>query len=188
MTRPALGVDLDNVIAQTDRKVREIVRQLFDIRLRRQDIKEYAYHKCGITERQENRVFDVFNSGACSDLVLVPGARNAIERLRRAYRVLIVTSRHPSTDAFTGEWLIRKRIPFDELIFATKKQAIDRDLDYAVEDCWEYAVELAKHGVKVFLYSYPWNRNKGDHPRIRVVRSWREIVQHLLEPGRASDD
>lgn len=186
--RKALGVDLDNVIAQTDRKVREIIRHLFGIRLRQQDIKEYDYHRCGITKEQERRVFEVFNSGGCSDLVVVPGARAAIEKLRRLYRVLVVTSRDPATHALTREWLAKKKIPFDELVFAEKERAVYPTLDCAVEDRWKYAVQLAERGVNVLLYGYPWNRSKGDHPRIRVVRNWREIAQHLVEAGRASDD
>lgn len=186
--KKALGVDLDNVIAETDRKIRETVGNLYGLHLRQRDIKEFEYHRCGITKEQERRVFEVFNSGGCSDLVVVPGARAAIEKLRRLYKVLVVTSRDPATHALTREWLARKKISFDELVFAAKEQAVYPTLDYAVEDRWEYALQLAEQGVSVLLYSYPWNRDKGDHPRIRVVRNWREIVQQLLEASRARHD
>ncbi len=174
-----LGVDLDNVIARTDPKVREIARQLFGVRLRRQDIVEFEYHRCGLTRDQERRVFEVFNAGACTQLALMPGARRALNHLAQIYGIHIVTSRDASTVEMTRDWLVRKGIPFDDLIHTAVKGSERLSLDHLIEDRWEYALRQAELGVQVLLFSHPWNSGKGDHPRIGVVGSWGEILEVL---------
>jgi uncharacterized HAD superfamily protein len=183
LRQPTLGVDLDNVLAQTDRKIRASIQQFSGVRLLRRDVIEFDYHKCGITKEQEEQAFHEFYSGGCSELVLVPGARLGMQKLRTEYSTFVVTSRPRSTYDLTVEWLSKKKIPFDELLFADKKDALPLRLDYAIEDCWEYAVGLAEQGTNVLLLNYPWNRDKGSHSRIRRVKDWREIVQ-VLSPSK----
>lgn len=177
--KPLLGVDIDNVISQTDTKIREIIKCLYGISLTQTHIIHFDYHKCGVNKEQEKEIFSLFNTSECEKLKVIPGSAEALSILRNTYTVILVTSRNPSIEQKTEEWLHTKRIHYDELIFNDRKHDVDVNFDYFVEDCWEYSIKLAEKGIKVILYDYPWNRNKGASPNIIRLKNWNEILSFL---------
>jgi uncharacterized HAD superfamily protein len=175
-----LGVDIDNVLSLTDPAIRRLVHEEFGISLAQEQIVHYEYHLCGITREQELRVLEIFRDVTCSELALVPYAAEALRLLERRYRIVIVTSRHPSIREKTLDWLTVSEIPYDSIVFQETKHQTGQSFDFFVEDHAGSAVALAGTGTRTFLFDYPWNRDAEVHPNITRVSGWREVVAELL--------
>src|SRR3989442_1623744 len=87
--RPILGVDIDNVLAQSDARLRAMIREMFGIRLEEHQMTRYEYMTYGVTEEQLIQVFRIFNVEACRTLRVVPGAKAALVRLARRYEIAL---------------------------------------------------------------------------------------------------
>src|SRR5438132_1125381 len=85
--RPILGVDIDNVLAQSDACLRAMFRELYGIMLDEHQMTRYDYMTYGVTEEQLVRVFQLFNTEVCRTLRVVPGAKTALVRLNLRKRV-----------------------------------------------------------------------------------------------------
>jgi uncharacterized HAD superfamily protein len=181
MAKEILGVDLDNVISNTDEVVREIIGQRFGIPLRREDIVDFAYSECGITKEQERELFEQFHEQACGTVIPLEGCRDALVQLQSRFEVHIITSRNPMSADITKAWLTRNEIPHDKLEFAESKSVMTH-LSTLIDDRRETIYQLADAGVPGILWDYPWNQpSPQDPPIVRRVRSWEEIVE-LLGP------
>src|SRR5213594_181031 len=122
--RPILGVDIDNVLAQSDACLRAMFQELYGITLEEQQMTRYDYMTYGVTEEQLVQVFRVFNVRKCRTLKVVPGAKAALVRLARRYEICLVTSRNPESKAGTEYWLRAKGLPYDQLHFNDDKHAL----------------------------------------------------------------
>ena len=177
---PILGVDIDNVLAQSDACLREAIRLRFLIGLEAEDITTYDYSAYGVTQAQLTELFDVFNSDLCRTLKVIPGAKAALTSLAQRFQIALVTSRNPASKAGTEHWLRRKGIPYNQLHFNDEKHALGIPYQAFVEDRHEHAHRIAETGAQVFLMTRPWNSQPLTHPNVIRVKTWREILTHLM--------
>ena len=178
--KPILGVDIDNVLAQSDACLREAIRLRFLIGLEEEDITEYDYSAYGVTQAQLTEVFEIFNRDLCRTLKVIPGAKAALTSLAQRFNIALVTSRNPMSKAGTEHWLRRKGIPYNQLHFNDEKHALGIPYQAFVEDRHEHAHRIAETGAQVFLMTRPWNSQPLTHPNVMRVQTWKEIVGHLL--------
>ena len=178
--KPILGVDIDNVLAQSDACLRAMFQELYGITLEEQQMTRYDYMTYGVTEEQLVQVFRVFNVRKCRTLKVVPGAKAALVRLARRYEICLVTSRNPESKAGTEYWLRAKGLPYDQLHFNDDKHALGIPYHAFIEDRHEHAHRLAETGTTVYLLTRPWNASPLAHPHVRRVHSWGEILNRLL--------
>ena len=178
--KPILGVDIDNVLAESDVRPRAMIREMFGIRLEERQMTQYEYMAYGVTEEQLIQVFRVFNVEACRTLKVVPGAKAAMQQLARRYEIALVTSRNPESKESTEYWLKAKGLPYDQLHFNDDKHALGIPYHAFIEDRHEHAHLIAETGAAVYLLTRPWNAHPLAHPNVRRVHSWGEILDHLL--------
>jgi len=178
--RPILGVDIDNVLAQSDACLRAMFRELYGIMLDEHQMTRYDYMTYGVTEEQLVRVFQLFNTEVCRTLRVVPGAKAALVRLARCYEIALVTSRNPESKAGTEYWLHAKGLPYDQLHFNDDKHALGIPYHAFIEDRHEHAHLIAETGATVYLLTRPWNAAPLAHPNVLRVETWDEILDHLL--------
>jgi len=178
--KPILGVDIDNVLADSDVRLRAMIREMCGIDLREVQMIRYGYEEYGVTEEQLGEVFRVFNTETCRTLKLVPGAKTAMLRLARRYEIALVTSRNPESKAGTEYWLRAKGLPYDQLHFNDEKHALGIPYHAFIEDRHEHAHRIATTGAAVYLLARPWNDRPLAHPNVRRVENWDEILSHLL--------
>ena len=178
--KPILGVDIDNVLAQSDACLRAMIRRHFRIDLDEQDITQYDYSAYGLTEIQLTEIFQSFNTSHCRTLKVIPGAKAALTLLTPRFEIVLVTSRNPASKEGTEYWLRRKGLPYDQLHFNDEKHALGIPYQAFVEDRHEHAHRIAATGAKVFLMTRPWNAQPLAHPNVQRVQTWREILTHLL--------
>ncbi len=175
-----LGVDIDNVLAESDACLRTMIRQRFQIALDEKDITQYDYGAYGVTEEQLVEVFNLFNTDTCRTLKLIAGAKAALSRLTARYEIALVTSRNPASKESTEYWLKKKSLPYDQLHFNDEKHALGIPYYAFVEDRHEHAHRIASTGATVYLMTRPWNAMPLAHPNVHRVTSWKEILRHLL--------
>jgi uncharacterized HAD superfamily protein len=175
-----LGVDIDNVLAESDACLRAMIQEMFGIALREEQMTQYEYMAYGVTEEQLIQVFRLFNVETCRTLKVVPGAKAALQQLAGRYEVALVTSRNPESKESTEYWLKAKGLPYDQLHFNDDKHALGIPYHAFIEDRHEHAHRLAETGTPVYLLARPWNARPLAHPNVRRVHSWAEILDHLL--------
>ena len=176
-----LGVDIDNVVAQTDPAIRKTLEDVFDVCLDQRQIVHYAYHRCGITKEQEQRVLEIFRDETCTELEVIPGTVEALSLLKQRYQIILVTSRNPLIVEKTQEWLRLNGIPHDYLVFEKEKHQTGHSFDFFIEDNGESALSIAEAGIPTFLFDYPWNRSLSEHPNIVRVSGWDEVLAKLMQ-------
>ncbi len=178
--KPILGVDIDNVLADSDVQLRAMIREMCGIDIRAEQMTRYEYEAYGVTWEQLGEVFRRFNVDTCRTLKVVPGAKAAMSRLARRYEIALVTSRNPESKAGTEYWLKTKGLPYDQLHFNDEKHALGISYHAFIEDRHEHAHRIATTGAAVYLLSRPWNDRPLAHPNVRRVDTWEEILRYLL--------
>jgi 5'(3')-deoxyribonucleotidase len=104
--------------------------------------------------------FDAWCSrpGFCENLMVLPGARWFVERLRERYEVVVVTSPYSAAPTWCYErlkWLdVNFGIPKQDVIFAKRKELVEGD---ALIDDYERNTE-AFRGLAI-LMNQPWNQH-----------------------------
>ncbi len=178
-----IGVDIDNVIADTEKELRRVLADNWGIVLEREDIKDYALANMpGVEGKVLNGLTDMFGEGGIF-LRLEPmeGAADTLHRLMKSHEVHLVTSRPEKVRPHTEEWLKKNEIPYNELIFAdgTKLNGVPYEL--FIEDQDNFATELAESGAFVLLYDAPWNRHV-EHVNIDRVYNWEDVQRFCFPP------
>jgi uncharacterized HAD superfamily protein len=178
--RPIIGVDLDNVLTRTDPLIRQLIEEMFGVRLAQSDIKHFDYNLCGITKDQERQVFARFHQTECEKVAPIEDGLAALSVLAQTFDIHIVTGRPPETRKLTTEWLNNSRVSYDRLEFLKEKHLSEVDFKAFVEDHRENAYAMARRSVKSFLINYPWNEpNPIDPPHLIRVGTWQEILENI---------
>jgi len=131
-----------------------------------------------------------YRQGGFRDVALIPGSKEALDAMRKAgYKIVIITARpywqYKRIYADTLHWLQKHDIPFDLILYnkdkaeATYEHIFPAKPEFFIEDRDKHALEMANIGVKVLLLDTPINRNLPEHPLIRRVKDWSEIVSTL---------
>lgn len=179
--RCVIGIDIDNVIAATDAKIRDLIRIQYGLYSTQEQITSWNYSCClPITADQEQFVFDLFHKHYIQNLELLPDVQEIIQNLSRVADIWLITKRPDFTQEATSAWLTANDIPYCRLLYSDDKAEVAEGLRLLVEDNLDTALTLANLGVPVLLMDYPWNRNLKYHPKIIRVHSWKEI-QKVVE-------
>lgn len=173
-------VDIDNVISETDAKIRNIIKRNYGIDAKRQSITEFNYEDClPISKEQMSNVLSELHRSHLLNLRLIPGARQALQATYKYFRVIIATERPIRAKEDTNKWLQKKHIPNKGVFFVEAKiELLNQGPNWFIEDRWENAMEIANNDVGVILLDRPWN-HKGNHKLIVRAHGWSEIVDIL---------
>ena len=175
-----LGVDLDNVIAYTDRLLRKKIFDLFGIRLEQENVIHYEYWRCGISKEQFRIILERFHKIDCEFVEPIKKAIDALNVLHDKFEIHIVTSRFPESLKMTEDWLRNNSVPYDKLEFHENKNESRIKYRTFIEDYRETAYGMAERGIISFLLDYPWNQPAPvDPPNLFRVDSWNEILDYL---------
>ena len=186
-----VGVDIDEVIADSCAAYLPVLNELFGKNLGREDLTRFDFEiTYDLSETDMKRFWGHFaRTGGWERIAPVEGAAAALARLKVRHEVVIVTGR---PEEFVGEktrrWIAAHAIPHDALVFmgeGDKEEAVRRaldgkGLDALVEDHWGFAEKVAARGVPVYLVDAPWNRAAPPHPKVRRVAGLLEAVEILL--------
>lgn len=173
-------IDLDNVISDTDAKIRALIKRNYGVNAKRKDITEFDYEKClPITYEQAKAVLEEFHNYHLLSLKLIRGAKSALDVIASKFRVIIATERPLKTKQPTLEWLGQHHIPSQQVVFVqSKREILLPRVSHLIDDKWETAIEIANAGTPVILFDHPWN-HKGSHNLIERAYGWNRVLNAL---------
>lgn len=175
-----LGIDLDNVIAETSQYVAGLVANYYIPLFTVDDWTSWHLTDCAdITLPQQEHVFAQLHQNL-DKLVPVPGARETLDKLSKAgHNLHILTHRPYDSGIATAEWLHDHYIVHNKLTICEDKTTLLSDIDVLIEDSPDVATKAALQGTLVYLFDRPWNQNLPYHYNILRVKNWTDILERL---------
>jgi uncharacterized HAD superfamily protein len=191
MPRERLCIDVDNVIAQTDLVMRQVIRDHTrgQVDLSYTDVVEFDYHKCrdvkgrAISKEQWSAVHDLFSEPRyLMAIEPFPGAQDELRKLSQRFDIHYATSRLPKAWRTTIDWLEKHQFPMRCLHFLVhgEKHVCLGGFLAAVEDHYEQAVAFASTKTPCYLIEHPWNKAKAAIPSVHWVNGWEQLAERLL--------
>lgn len=193
-----IGIDIDEVLSETiDFALDYHNWEIHGKKLERNQVSDYWLpHISGFEFLSEEEAARFF-----IDAMLSPRALQEVKPVVWAYEILTewkklwhefcaITARGEPLREFTEKWL-EKYFPslFNEVIFCnhywpefpkyTKEEiCLEKGIKTFIEDNQNYAIDLEKLGINVFLLEKPWNASfkPEDHPWITKVNSRKDII------------
>jgi len=189
LVRPAICLDIDNVIGATDSVMRGVIRDhsTTQVDLSYEDVVCFDYWLCRdragrrITREEWGIIHEAFTHHYLPRIVPYEGVKAHLERLIDRLEIHLATSRLKDGWSETIDWLSRHQIPYTELHFVNhgEKHLIDHPFLAAVEDDREQAYAFYSKGIEVFLLAHPWNIIGPCSPLNRVA-GWPELTRKIL--------
>ena len=182
-----IGVDVDGIIGDQVPHLLRRVRDKYGIKMKKRDIKlwDQPMGRTSFVKEMDEAVLD---HEFLLTMPLIPGAREGLSQLASRNFIMIVTSRPPSTDHMTAEWLRRKGLHFDKIMSTSKEPKENAPVDILIDDRLENVRDFALTGRLAIMLSQPWNRD--DQILVELLKqraviraaSWKEIVYTIKAP------
>jgi phosphoglycolate phosphatase-like HAD superfamily hydrolase len=199
-TKPVIAVDIDDVISSQNEDIRLFANQKYGYNHSPEDYKVqvkgpyWAYwgYVWGVSnEEHDRRVESYFRSGGLFKQEPVPGAIEALKKLKRNYKLVVVTSRRDGHVEDTHKWLDKHfKSVFEDVRFAKfwesgkreSKADICRELGaaYLIDDYSEHCNIAAEAGIEALLFGdFGWNKGVKLHPEVTKVADWQEVLEYF---------
>ena len=187
-----IGIDVDNVIADSYTAYLSRYNQRFGTKIVWEEITEFYFSTSKVPQKEGQ----AFIYGLITDetfQIMIPPYTDAAQVIgkwsKKGFRIHYVTARPETTRNVTQKWLQKHGFWFldatldmyDESkhtndIDYKKVVAVDKKIDLMIEDALEIAIALP---IPVLLLDRPWNR--GALPRhVKRVKNWEEIEKTCL--------
>jgi uncharacterized HAD superfamily protein len=194
---PVGAVDADDVLWECMRMMFAFHNEHYGTAHEYEHLTTYALETlfgCGFEEKNR-RVMEFYHSPHHDRIEPINGAVEAIKRLARSHHLHIVTSRPSSIRARTQR-LIDRYFPdvFGQvhcsdhfvhgqpgLRVSKAKICAEIGAAWSIDDSFEYATDMARAGITVFMPDRPWNRGKL-YPGVIRVYGWDEIITKIETP------
>lgn len=180
-------VDIDNVVAETDKAIREIIYTFTGgrVNLLHDDIIAFNYFDCqdankqSITQDDWQQVHAIFSqSENISRVEPIYEARDVLTRLSKHFSLHFATARLPEARPATAKWLLQHEFPAHDLHFlrqGEKHESLGRFV-VSVEDDANQAISFASAGIPIsILVARPWNATCQGNSDVIRLKSWKDI-------------
>lgn len=170
-----IGLDIDGVLADTDRPALEAIGKHYGRQLDIRDWRTWRLSESfpdlpGVDEYSDSLFRDeAFMVG----LPPLPGAVLGANLLAKLGKLFYVTHRTHDLHGCTWRWLEANWFPLGQLMTVDgSKAAVARDLKLTLflEDRASTAMAVAEV-CRVYLFDYPWNQ-EASHPNLIRVKDW----------------
>lgn len=190
-----IGLDFDDVLHDFRVTMEKRFCELHGVCLTRDECTSYdLWDRWGGTPDDSiQKILSYYESDHHDRAPTIPGSLEAVKKLKKNHKIVVITSRPDYIKDRTLAWLERNfgLHLFDQVYFANLfankdgkkklKSEICHELgvDVFVDDYHVYAQDVAESGEKVLLLDAPWNRVDNLHPNITRVNSWNHILEVL---------
>ncbi len=187
MPKISLCIDIDNVLVDTDKAIRRIIKVFTEgrVQLDYDDIKVFEYYNCSdadgqsISKLEWEIIHNLFTRPE-NILALEPysGVQDHLYNLTKIAELHFVTSRPHLAIEATKNWLVKHRFPMHELHFTKlgDKHKTIKNFDVSVEDHYEQAKRFAEGGTLSLILRHPWNESRDVFRNILWVDNWDEVT------------
>jgi 5'(3')-deoxyribonucleotidase len=199
MKKSVIAVDIDDVLADSAQDFIDWSNKKYNTKL---TIEDYHEHWAKIwqvdNDETERRAIEYHCSGSLMKYKHNPYARKVLEKLRKNFKLIIVTSRPAHMKEDTRTWIhnFYPNLFSDiDISFAgmwdrindnsrkCTKGELSRELgaDYIIDDQIKHCKAAAKFGIKALLFGdYSWNLTGNKLPRgITRVKDWNEVERYF---------
>lgn len=184
-----IGIDFDDTIADTGKKIREYIDNRAKSNEEKQLISDNLRNiMMGDLSTVDKSTAAEFINDAIAMIELKADVKNVIDRLKKAgHEIYLVTAR--SNEIFNGieqvtlTHLANNGIEIDNAIFGTKTNKLDEcvnnKIDLLVDDSVDIIEYLNKNGVDGLLFTSEVNKNIDTD--VKRVDSWLEVEKYIEE-------
>ena len=187
-----IGFDLDGCVIQLMPTMLHILKQKYGLFYTESDVTSFTLEEClGITEKI---AIDIVDSALVEWEMWNP-YEGAVEFINEYHRrtnetVTFITGRRSKFRIATFNWLDRwfPHTPYElTMAGSTDKGEIAKDygINVFIEDYVDGVLDLAKHGIFVFMPARPWNKDV-DLPNVITFHEWSDIHPILDYYGRSN--
>lgn len=201
MSKPTIVIDIDDVLSETNEAMRLHVNDHFGTNHQAEHFEVpgpyfgYWERVWRVSDEEANQRYQSFTSmGMRRRLAVTPGAIEGIQKLKKHFKLVIVTSREQSSAEDTHHWLDR-HFPntFHGVTFmpnsyyspdSHSKADICKELgaEYLLDDAFEHCEKAAQEGIECLLFGkYGWNQHQELPPHITRVHDWSEVLEYFDE-------
>lgn len=189
-----IGVDIDGVVANFTKKYMEFYKNKINNNIKYEDLTHYNVWKFFDLSEEEyySMVHTFYESEEFEDMDLIKGVIEAISELSKNNEIIFITSRPEKIRIKTEKFLSKSFKNIDFTVFfahdwGSKEEykkskgdyCVENNIPFFIEDHYDYALECAKKGIKVFLLEQPWNKESEEHENIIKVKDWKEILEKI---------
>ena len=187
-----LCVDIDNVVAQTDVVMRQVIREVTNgrVNLSYADISRFNYWECkdqdgnGISREEWKAVHEAFSQPErLLALEPIEGVQQCLREISQCYSIHFATSRLPIARKATVQWLERAGLPKHDLHFLQhgEKHLSLGAFFASVEDDLAQAEAFAATGIKMsIVLAHPWNECVAQRRNLRRMSGWSQVADELI--------
>lgn len=173
---PALGIDIDGVLADSYRSWLPLLNQQFGTS--HSEVTDLHFEKLFPVAADSIETYFYTHFEALFALPPpVPHARRSLAVLRHFSRLILLTTRRQIEAPVTYAWLKKWRIPYDAILFTEGQPkgpiASKFAVVAAIDDDPEQIVSLNTSGIATLLFDAPYNRCFSN-PEILRVRDWHQ--------------
>ena len=172
-----IAIDLDGVLADASKIWIRLLKQRFEITIKKEDVNEWdIYRKLGISRKEFE---DVFND-AWKEWELVEETEEnlfqKINLIKNLGKTDLVTARNQKTMNDVMKWLEEKKIKFDNIIVVGEFESKAKlDYDIFIDDSPIQITEMANSGKLSLLYMQPWNTDIKERNNLIKIKNFEEV-------------
>ena len=172
-----IAIDLDGVLADASKIWIRLLKQRFEITIKKEDVNEWdIYRKLGISRKEFE---DVFND-AWKEWELVEETEEnlfqKINLIKNLGKTDLVTARNQKTMNDVMKWLEEKKIKFDNIIVVGEFESKAKlDYDIFIDDSPIQITEMANSGKLSLLYMQPWNDDIKERNNLIKIKNFEEV-------------
>jgi len=161
-----------------------IVNERFGTRLKLDDLDTWtSWRKTGISKEQFFEILDETWDTWESIPPTEPGLAMKVAKVETLGSLDIVTGRSKQTVGHAKDWLAHHKIPYERFVRVRGwRDKVFLNYDVYIDDAPELMPLISRnpmmHGI---LYERPWNRDVGEIPGVRRVKSWTDVPRVLRE-------
>ncbi len=193
----SIGVDVDGVLANQIAGVLPRIAQRYGLQVTYDDISDWRY-KIGNSDIAEIIEAAMGDQDYILEMPVHPGAKELVDALGDAHRLVPLTARPDGTRDLTEEWLLVNRLNMEKVVSAKEAAKGAFGTDWLLDDYQGNIVDfLETSSGRAILIDQPWNRNNRetlqtylDSQRLFVARDLleaRDILLRELQPSAGRD-
>ena len=197
MSKEVIGVDIDDVLADTAEGFTAFSNEYFGTTLSVADYTEHWAEMWRVDNREVERRAAVYNhSGAATRYRHREEARPVLDRLAEQYDLLALTSRNGGMKEQTFAWIethfsgLFKDIQFagifdgplhDGMLSMTKADLFaSNNVNYVIDDQLKHCRAAAQLGIRAVLFgNYHWNTASELPPLITRCDDWQAVGEYF---------
>ena len=198
INKPVIAIDIDDVLGDELEAVRQFVNQYRGLRLSRADYlvagEYWAYWESvwGVDKEEGKQIYDAYvASGAKYKHSPLEGVIEAITKLKKSYKLIVITARGDMHIEATNKWLTEHFTDaFSNVEFMPVWGAKDvitkahiaghHKASYLIDDNYEHCRLAADAGIQTLLFGdYGWNRDVELSSSIVRVADWNAVMDYF---------